>query len=177
MIKSYQTLRGLDPQYIEQLRGRFWGKVDRTGDCWEWQAAVNSQGYGCISIMSKSQLAHRVSHELNIGPIPAGMLICHKCDNPLCVRPDHFFLGNTSANIQDAIQKGRHKPTKGYTKLTAALVATMRQDYQSGMKTSALAEKYQVSGATVRNTVHGRQWLDAPGPIAPSCNRYNRRTV
>lgn len=177
MIKSYQTLRGLDPEYIERLRGRFWAKVQRAGgdDCWEWTAAVASSGYGCIGIMGKSQSAHRVSYELNIGPISASLFVLHKCDNRRCVRPDHLFMGSHSVNMQDAVAKGRLSPGGQYSKLTAEKVATMRHEYRAGVGTLALARKYQVSEATVRNTVHGRQWLDAPGPIAPPGALYNRR--
>jgi hypothetical protein len=91
---------------------RFWDKVRKQdGDgCWEWTANTNNQGYGFIGSgppQRKPLLAHRVSFEIAFGPIATGMCVLHRCDNPLCVRPDHLFLGTLRDNTQDSIAKGR----------------------------------------------------------------------
>jgi hypothetical protein len=92
---------------------RFWLKVDRRGDneCWLWTASTTGNGYGQFSPTChppKTGYAHRFSYELHYGPIPAGMLVCHTCDNPRCVNPKHLFLGTHQDNATDMKQKGRH---------------------------------------------------------------------
>jgi hypothetical protein len=86
---------------------RFWAKVDKTTDCWLWTGGKHRQGYGQISIARKMALAHRVSYELEVGPIPPGMSVLHKCDVPGCVRPDHLFTGTQKDNMADCARKGR----------------------------------------------------------------------
>lgn len=100
---------------------RFWSYVDR-GDssaCWEWRAARMRQytgkdgkprgavGYGFFGLRGKNVMAHRVAYELSAGPIPEGMFILHKCDNPPCVNPNHLAVGSASDNTRDMISKGR----------------------------------------------------------------------
>jgi hypothetical protein len=88
-------------------------KINETTDCWEWQYATNNLGYGFFRNNDKMRLAHRVSYEINNGPIPSGMCVCHLCDNPVCVNPDHLWLGTVKENMHDMIKKGRaNKRTK-----------------------------------------------------------------
>ena len=88
---------------------RFWSKVDRSGDCWEWMAYRLPKGYGTMRIANRRKgLAHRISWEIHFGPIPTGMHVLHKCDNPPCVNPDHLMLGTAADNIHDMVDKGRH---------------------------------------------------------------------
>lgn len=98
---SKQLHRYMSPQE------RFWSQVDKSGNCWLWVGLKNVGGYGRIRVDGQQTTAHRFSYELHYGPIPDGMLVCHKCDTPACVNPSHLFLGTNLDNIQDRTQKGR----------------------------------------------------------------------
>jgi HNH endonuclease len=87
---------------------RFFAKVDKSDDCWVWTGARWSRGYGQLRGDGRRLLAHRVAWQLVNGPIPDGLQVCHRCDNPPCVRPDHLFLGSASINALDRDNKGRN---------------------------------------------------------------------
>ena len=90
------------------IKDRLLSRYKVCGDCWIYTGQKTRDGYGVIGIGRTKQLrAHRVSYELHIGPIPAGMLVCHRCDTPLCIRPEHLFLGTPKDNTQDMLLKGR----------------------------------------------------------------------
>jgi len=94
-----------------KILNRFWSKVDKSGDCWEWTGYRERYGYGRVSMvaigMSNKVLAHRAAWILTHGEIPSGMNICHTCDNPICVNPSHLFLGTHQDNMRDRDSKGR----------------------------------------------------------------------
>lgn len=92
----------------ENAIARFWPKVDKAGDCWIWKASKRRKGYGQFQLNGTMVSAHRVAWQIEHGEIPAGLLVCHHCDNPSCVRPDHLFLGTNSDNQKDAGAKKRH---------------------------------------------------------------------
>lgn len=99
--------RGPKPKAAEE---RFWSHVDKSGECWEWIAYRNNSrgGYGRFQpAVGIRKEAHRYAWEITHGPIPDGLYVCHDCDNPSCVRPDHLFLGTQKDNIRDASRKGR----------------------------------------------------------------------
>ena len=101
------------PRTKRSLAERFQGKfiVNKKNGCWEWQAARNKKGYGLIGDENgrdgRTLLAHRVSYELFVGPIPSGLLVMHKCDNPRCVNPEHLKVGTAQENSNDMVDKGR----------------------------------------------------------------------
>lgn len=81
--------------------------------CHLWIGALFTNGYGVFRISKMNKKAHRMSYELNVGSIPNGLIVCHKCDVPSCVNPDHLFLGTHKDNVQDMINKGRKSSVKG----------------------------------------------------------------
>ena len=99
---------------MKPIADRFWEKVDKSpaSGCWEWRSSIRGNGYGAffthlIGEGRKCRGAHRFSWELKNGPIPDGLWVLHKCDNRICVNPDHLFLGDRVDNMQDCAKKGR----------------------------------------------------------------------
>ena len=93
------------------LEERFWARVGEpdSNGCWPWLGTKRHTGYGKIRNHYKHEGTHRVSYTLNVGPIPQGLHVLHKCDNPTCVNPDHLFLGTQADNMKDMFKKGRNR--------------------------------------------------------------------
>lgn len=133
-----------------------WLLNKKTG-CWEWQAAKFPSGYGVFYFKHKGQLinrAHRASYILHCGDIPKRQFICHTCDNPGCVKPDHLWAGTAKENKLDCISKGRAKYAKGSQKLTAKLNETqvdfIKMILQLNVcKHKQLANVFNVSRSTI----------------------------
>lgn len=100
-----QFMKMNDAQQLE----RIWGKVAKGLGCWEWQGSLSGERYGAAYYKHQRWDAHRLIWTLENGPIPDGLCVLHRCDNVLCVRPDHLFLGTRGDNNRDAISKGRHR--------------------------------------------------------------------
>lgn len=149
---------------------RFFDKVDKSGDCWEWLAYKNRRGYGQFKLNGKMERAHRVSWSFhNNAEIPEGMEVCHRCDNPSCVNPKHLFIGTHSKNIKDSFDKNRSTnegESNPHNKLTRKDIVKLRKEY--GSKTFKRGEKmkfyehkakfYGVSSTQIRQAISGRAW-------------------
>jgi|SRR5579864_39387 len=151
---------------VKSLADRFWDKVGNrfsTGECWSWIGAKSSAGYGILSKKpGPSPLyAHRISWELNNGPIPHGACVLHRCDNPPCVNPDHLFLGSKRDNSRDMAAKGRAGARWGeqssHHLLTDSLVREMRRLHSNGLSYAGIGAEFDLSKGTVQYAV-SRGW-------------------
>ena len=144
----------------EKLKNKFFSCVDKTGDCWEWTAYKNRGGYGTIRVGAKKQYAHRVSYYINTGEDPGGKCVCHRCDNPACVNPDHLFLGTHKDNTLDMLQKNRQ--IKGEQQTTAKISETQVKAIltlvELGFTRKRVAEIFKIKVLTVYRIVKGRAW-------------------
>lgn len=127
---------------------RFLKKIEQHGECWLWTGYKKRYGY--FNTGSGIEVAHRFSYRLYHGPIPGGLYVCHKCDVPSCVNPDHLFLGTQFDNMQDMFSKGRENPPSGLrnakAKLTFEQVENIKLD---GRIYREIASSYNTSIATV----------------------------
>ncbi len=129
--------------------------------CWIWLLSTASHGYGNAFNGVTVVLAHRLSHEAFIGPIPAGMLVQHSCDNRWCVAPHHLSLGTDASNAADKQAKGR-----AAKKLTARDVRTIAECVRLGVESRALAARFGVTKSLVQKIATGRVWRSVLGIAA-----------
>lgn len=145
------------------LVDRFWAKVAKGSpeECWLWTGATANAGYGVLFSEGTVLRSHRISYDLHNGPIPDGRVICHKCDNPPCVNPNHLFVGTKADNNHDRDAKGRQVSKSGDDHYRVILsdedVARIRAEYQPKYgRIAALGRKYGVKNSYIFDIVHNR---------------------
>lgn len=156
----------------------FWSKVDKApglgpqGTCWHWLGAKTPDAYGQLYFRGKTHRAHRLSWELTFGPLPRdtargshGTLVCHHCDNPICVRPEHLFLGNNAASVADRRAKGRSRGGKPNgeqnvnAKLTTEKVQALRAFAWEGvMNWRELGRLFGMTGDSLHRAYRKESW-------------------
>lgn len=159
----------------EKTVRRFWGKVNRAGAipahcpeigaCWDWTGYCQNRGYGSITVgprPSVRYLTHRFAWLLTNGAIPEGLFVLHRCDNRRCCNPEHLFLGDTKANADDMMRKGRGRyitrpgEAHGYAKLTEEAVRAIRRSV--GVTDTELGRRFGVHRSTIRFVRNGATW-------------------
>jgi len=178
ITSEYLASQGLSKTFPK----RFWERVDKNGTvpphrpdlgpCWRWTGNKGgwkrAYGYVARNKPGKGQeIAHRASWLLHCGPIPDGLYVLHKCDNPECANPDHLFLGTAKQNTHDMMQKGRMSvgnhagEHNGRATTTAEIVAQIRSIYVPGQVTKRqLAKQFGLSWGVIKCIVEHKTWLN-----------------
>lgn len=129
--------------------------------CWIWLGGWDTKGYGRTSGRSSFVSTHRLFYQQFKGSIPAGMYVCHKCDTPACVNPDHLFLGTHEDNMRDMAKKGRAtRDSTRNAKLTESQVISILQDPR---KIREIAEDYGVNRHSIQRIKRGATWTSLTG--------------
>jgi len=150
--------------YDQNTRVRFWAKVHKTSDCWIWTAANNKkkEPYGLFNLKGKTERAHRVAYEMEHGRLQEDVQVLHHCDNTLCVRPSHLFLGDHDLNMRDKVEKGRQARTRGEEhpghKLTEEQVYEILVRNAAGETQETLGRAFGVRQTSISNIVRGYKW-------------------
>lgn len=131
---------------------KFYSNTEKNGECIEWTGAKNKYGYGIKRHRGSVWLAHRVSYDISVSD-PKGMHVCHSCDNPACVNPDHLFLGTVKDNVHDMLKKER-----GHSKLRFSDVRFIRN---SNMTNKELSDKFGICERNVRRIKNEDCWFYA----------------
>lgn len=143
---------------------RFWRYVLDPSACWEWRGARNPAGYGTVSDGGRKRLASRAAWELRFGPIPEGLHVLHRCDNPPCVNPDHLFLGTDLDNAKDREAKNRtSRGVRHYNaKLTDEIVIAMRRAADEGKSTTEIGEMFGTTRFVAYKVISRQTWKHVP---------------
>jgi len=152
----------------------FWSKVEKTNGCWKYNGAKDRDGYHAHSYIANGKRiktgAHRFMMMVNGHTIPKDYVVCHHCDNPSCVNPNHLFIGTVKDNNDDKVRKGRQTKLLGSKnplskldeatakKIKAEAVVGSRVGYNNGSNIKTVAKKYGVHIETVRLIANGKTW-------------------
>lgn len=149
--------------------------TDRTDSgCWEWSGARAVNGYGRALIGSRQVAAHRLSFTVHTGPIPTGLFICHRCDNPPCINPAHLFAGTAQENVSDREAKGRHPHRQSdmvrgieshLARLTEPQVLEIRRRCARGESQQVIAADFRCSPQNVSDINRRKSWKHLPAEV------------
>ena len=166
----------------EKLR---FNSIENENGCWIWQGGKTNFGYGTIGIgNNKTELVHRLAYKFWDGEVSSDLFVCHHCDQPLCVNPNHLFLGTNQDNIDDKMYKGRaytgvHKGELNVrSSLTDKQVKELKYDlFKRNMKQVDLCEKFGVSRDVVSSIFRGRTWthIECPEKAPRKVKRRKRK--
>lgn len=163
------------PEVNNQLKAKFWARVDRKGDaeCWPWIGGSNPKrgGYGRFYIRREDFRSHRVAYWLHYGQDPGELDVCHTCDNPICVNPHHLFLGTRADNHRDMDIKGRRRIAikehpelaqrginRWNAKFTEQNIRDIRHLYASGFSQGDIAKRFNSSQPEISLIVRRKTW-------------------
>lgn len=129
-------------------------------ECWEWQGNIGTNGYGRFRCAGTTYATHRLSYEIHNGPVPDGLNILHKCDNPACCNPHHLFAGTDLDNMRDKAQKLRapRGSENKKSKLDEVKVHRIRELASSGTAPLEIAKEFGVSRRNIYEILNGRTW-------------------
>jgi predicted XRE-type DNA-binding protein len=153
-----------DEEYLISAKERFFDKLIIGKECWIWIGLKNKQGYGNFNYRGKYYLSHRMSWIFHNGLIPQKYCVCHKCDNPSCVNPEHLFLGTHSDNMNDAYQKGRRNNAKENHpryRITKEMVEKVKDLRKTGLTQKKIGEAIGLTQTTVSSILLGKHWLSS----------------
>ena len=160
LFKKAETTSAIAPPIapLPAWWDRFWAKVDRPSikECWNWNGSTR-KGYGRIRIGNNRQIStHRLIASYEFGRLPAGAVVRHQCDNPLCVNPTHLCLGSALQNMNDKALRGRVRGSRNpRAKLNEEQVAAIRASREP---LDTLAHRYAISNSTIQAIRYGRNW-------------------
>ncbi|OHD24489.1 MAG: hypothetical protein A2Y38_07640 [Spirochaetes bacterium GWB1_59_5] len=155
----------------EELRVEILKRAIVRNGCWGWKGSRDAKGYARVQLSGTgTRIASRVSWIAHNGEVPAGLVVCHRCDNPGCTNPAHLFLGTQSDNMTDCAQKGRHasvahpervpRGSKHWkARLTEEQVLEIAAALRAGVTQQALADRFGIARSTVGHISQGRNWV------------------
>jgi hypothetical protein len=158
----------------KSMHERIWSRIDKKGpyDCWVWISGIGKNGYGYIKTRigprkegkNKYESAHRLVYTEVNGPIPEGMLICHKCNNRKCCNPSHLYAGTNQDNMNDKVRSGHSTfgSKNPKARLKESDIVQIRQLRSEGKTLKSIAEQFNVHLATIGYICQGKRWTCVP---------------